>query len=313
MALSVTEANAVSTRHFDKGKITEQVYDNNVMLDRLRQSNQVIFDGGTKIQHTIRYQTLGDADMVDPDAARVTSQKETRTALELDWRWAKCDISISWEERTFNSGEKKIIDLMADKYKEGMQDMALLISTQFHQAEASRGSYDMHGFLNAVQAASSTYAGIDQDDVSSWNAGLYDTTTTTIALYGTGSLDAGLRACRFRDFPDLMLTTFANASIYASKLQPGERRKPGDGRAGATDLYFQSIPIIADPQANTNIWMFLNTEFVLFFVHPSDNWGIEPWENDPDRIKSIRQLITVVGNFMFTRRLAFGAYTALAS
>ena len=88
MALSVSEANAVSTRHFDKGQITEQVYDNNVVLDKIKQKNRVIVSGGTSIQHTIRYQELGDADMIDPDAARVTSQKETRTALELDWKWA---------------------------------------------------------------------------------------------------------------------------------------------------------------------------------------------------------------------------------
>jgi len=174
MALSVDEANAVSTRHFDKGKITEQVYDENVMLDKIKQSNRLIVAGGTKIQHSIRYQELGDADMIDPDAARVSSVKETRTSLELDWKWAKGDIVMTWQERTYNKGEKQIIDLMADKYKEGGQDIAKLISTQFHQAEASRGSYDMNGFFNCVQAAASSYAGIDQDDVSEWNAGLYD-------------------------------------------------------------------------------------------------------------------------------------------
>lgn len=313
MALSVDEANAVSTRHFDKGKITEQVYDNNVILDRIKQSGRVIVSGGVKIQHTIRYQELGDFDMIDPDSARVVSQKDTRTALELEWKWAKVNVVCTWQERTFNKSEKQIITLMSDKYKEGGQDLNLGISTQFHQAETSRGSLDMNGFFNCVQASTTSYAGIDQDDVTTWNAGVYDTSTTTLALYGTGSINAGLEACRFRVYPDLMVTTFDNAAIYASKLQPGERRKPGDGRAGATDLYFRGIPIIADPQTNANAWMFLNTQYMFMYIQPDDNFDTGPWAEDPDRYKALRALMTVVANFVFTRRLAFGAYTAITS
>lgn len=313
MALSVDQANAVSTRHFDKGKITEQVYDEVAVLDRLKKSNRIVIKGGVKIQHSIRHLELGDAAMIDPDAARVTGRYDTRTALELDWKWAKCDIPMTWKERTYNKGEKQIINLMADKYKEGAQDLAKLISTQFHQAYASKGANDMDGFFSCVRAAATTYAGISQSDAASWNAGLNNTTTTTLAMYGTGSVDAGIQACWFRDRPDLMITTRANASIYASKLQPGERRRPEEGRAGATDLYFASIPIITDAQANANVWMFVKTNLMFLFVSPDDNFDIGPWESDPDHFKAIRTLYTVVGNFMFTRRKAFGAYTAIAS
>ena len=313
MALSLAEVNAVNTRHFDKGMPVEQVYDSVVVLDRIRQSNQIIVKGGTSIQFPIRYQKLGDADMVDPDAARVTAVKDTRTGGELDWKFAKVDTAITWEERTYNQGEKAIINLLADKYKEAGQDLAELISTQFHQAATSVGSYDMQGFFSCVAASSSTYAGIDQDDVSEWNAGVYDTSTATIAMYGSGSIDAGLRACNFRSWPDLMITTWANASIYASKLQPGERRKPEGGRAGASDLYFRGTPILADPQTNTNTWMFLNTEFMYLYVQGMDNFATGPWTEDPDRIKALRTLRTVVGNFVFKRRKSFGAATAWAS
>jgi len=313
MALSIDQANAVSTRHFDKGKITDQVYEEVVVLDRLKKSNRIVVKGGTKIQHTIRHAELGDAAMIDPDAGRLTAQYDTRTALELDWRWAKCDIPMTWKERTYNKGEKQIINLMADKYTEGAQEIAKLISTQFHQAYTSKGSYDMDGFFSCVRAAATTYAGISQSDASAWNRGLYDITTATLALYGTGSIDAGIQACWFRDRPDLMITTRALASIYASKLQPGERRKPEGGRAGATDLYFASIPIITDAQTNDNTWMYVKTDLMFLFVSPDDNFDVGPWESDPDHFKAIRCLYTVVGNFLFTRRKAFGAYTALTS
>ena len=313
MALSVNELNTVSTRHFDKGVVTEQIYDNNVILDKLRKSNQIIVTGGTSIQHPIRYQELSDFEMIDPDAARVTSIKETRTSLELAWKFAKVDTGITWEEQTYNRSEKAIISLIADRYKEAGQDLAKGISTQFHQAFTSKGSYDMDGFFSCVAASSSTYAGIDQDNISSWNAGVYDTSTSTLAMYGSGSIEAGMRACNFRTWPDYMVTTWANAAIYASKLQPGERRNPENGRAGASDIYFRGTPILADPQANTNVWMIIDSEYMFFYVQSDNNFDTGPWTEDPDRFKAMRTLMTVVGNFVFTRRKSFGAYTAYAS
>jgi len=183
--------------------------------------------------------------MIDPDAARVTTHYETRTAGTLDWKYAKVDMVMLWDERIQNRGKPQIVDLIRDKLTEGTQDLSKLISTQFHQAYTSKGSNDMDGFFTAVRttASDTTYADISSGDAPSWIAGLYDTTTTTLAMFGTGSLEAGYRACWFIDPPDLFLTTKALNGIYASKLQPGERRKPEEGRAGATDTYF-SVMII---------------------------------------------------------------------
>jgi hypothetical protein len=48
-------------------------------------------------------------------------------------------------------------------------------------------------------------------------------------------------------------------------------------------------------------------------VHPDENWSMGDWEEDPDRYKSIRCLMTVVGNFIADTRKKFGAYTAISS
>jgi hypothetical protein len=313
--LDVQQVDAVSTKWFDKGKMTDQVYDSNVILDRIKKGDRVIVTGGNSISHTVKLRELGQAKMIDPDAARQTVVYDTRSAVRLDWKWAVCDIVMTWEEKVKNRGEPEIINLLRSKYEEGMQDMDKLISTQFHQAYTSVGSYDMQGFYSAVRTSGTAYGGIDSDDASEWAAGLYDTSTTTMALYGTGSLDAGVRACWFRDPPNLILTTRANASIYASKLQPGERRQPQTGKAGAPQnvLYFQGIPVVPDPQANANSVAFLNTDYLFLYVQSGENFEYGGWEEDPDRYEAIRSLFRVVGNFVFTRRKAFGAYTAIAS
>jgi hypothetical protein len=233
---------------------------------------------------------------------------------------------MTWQERNQNYGPEQIVDLMKDKAKEGVQDMSELMSDDFYQADASRGTNDVNGFFNCVAAASSSYAGVDQDDASSWNAGLYDTTTTTMALYGTtGSLWYLYESCYFNGFPDLFVTTLLLAGVYASKLQPGERRAPEGGRAGATDMYFNGVNILVDTHvptaaflALTSKYMWLHvhpndSKYMWLHVHPNDNFATSEWESDPDTYKGIRSLITFNGNFCFVCRRAFGAFTALTS
>ena len=315
MALTYNEANAVSTKFFDKGKWTDQVYDNHPLLDRMKKGGRVIVDGGNSIKHTIRYRELGLAKSIDPGDARSTVIKEVFTALEFNWKYNVVDQGITWDEAATNSGEHKIIDLIRARYDTASEDMDKHISTLLYQSYSDIGGNDMEGLFAAIRDTTSdtTYGGISSGDASSWIAGLYDSSTTTLALYGTGSIDAGLRACRFHDFPDLMVTTYALNSIYASKLQPGERRSPGESDAGAVDNYFQKKPILTDPQCPDNNWFFLNTKELFMYVHPDFNFKMSDFEEDPDRYNAMRFFMSVQGNFVIQKRRNFGAYTAITS
>jgi hypothetical protein len=310
--ITADQMTATTKRHFSLGAITEQIYDETVILNRMK-GNIVTIAGGTKIQHPIRALELGDFATIDPDAGRVTATYVTRTYLELDWKYAKVDIAMTLEERTQNQGEAQIVNLMKDKYTEAMQDIKEGLADGFFKAYTSTGTNDFTGFYSAVRAVDTSYGGIDSTTVTSWDAGLYDTSTTTLALYGTGSIDAGLQACYFRGRPNLMATTVALASIYAAKLQPGERREPENGRAGATDLYFAGIPIIVDTHVPAGDWIFLSTDDMVMFANPLGNMDVEAWENDPDHYKMLRQLIMFIGNYGFLRRKTLGAYTAITS
>jgi len=315
MALTYDEANSVSSKFLDKGKWTDQVYDEHPLLDKMKKGGRVIVDGGNTIKHTIRYRELGLAKSVDPGDARDTVVKEVFTSLEFNWKYNVVDQGITWDEAATNSGEHKIIDLLSGRYTTATDDMNKHISTLLYQAQASIGGEDMEGVMEAIQttASDTSYGGISSGDAASWIAGLYDATTATLALYGAGSLDAGLRACRFNDYPDLMVTTYANNSIYASKLQPGERRSPGESDAGAVDNYFQKKPILTDPQCPANTWLFLNTKELYMYVHPDYNFKLSSFEEDPSRYNAMRFFMSVMGNFVIQKRRNFGAYTAISS
>ena len=313
MALTYDTLNSVCTPNYKK-TVYEQAYDANEIISRIKKGNRVVESMGLDLRIPISQGLLGDREMIDPDARRQTVDREITTAMSLTMKWAKVDSVITWEERNKNYGAQQIVDLVKEKTRLAIEDMDLLMSEQFYLATASQGALDMTGIFGPVQATGSTvYAGIDYDDLNAWDAGFYDAATAALALYGTtGSLWYGLQSCWFRDdYPDLMLTTKTLAGVYASKLQPGERRAPETGKAGATDLFFNSVPILADPQCTANNWIVMVTKSMYFYVHPNDNFSMGEWEKDPDHFKALRSLLTVCGNFAFTTRRHFGAFTAI--
>lgn len=304
-----------TTQKYYATPINQQSYDSNYLLDKIRKGKRVkVVTGGLKVAHPIRNRKLGLAGFVDPDDTYTTAKKNTRTLAELEWKYATVPIVMTWAEKARNRGQAAFVALLADKVKEGLQDMDYEWATAMYQAYASKGTNDIDGLLTICQSgSSSTYAGIAGSNASDWNPGVYDSSTTALALYGSGSLEVGVRSCTFRDPPDLMVTTRTIAGIYASKLQPSERRAPENGKSGATDLGFMGIPIMADAQGGSGDIHFISTKNLWLYVQAGYNFSTGKWEKDPNRLNADRCLISFMGNLMADTRKAFGAYTAIAS
>jgi len=315
MAFTRDQLQSVTSPHYEN-YIEENVYELNVVLDKMKKSGHINVGGGTSILLPVNYQELGQAKSIDFDETRTTVYADTVTSGQLEWKYLVCDIAVSFEDRVKNDGKERMVDLAGWKLEEGMNDLKKLMSTFLYQSYSSIGAKDVEGFFSIIRdpTTTTTYADISSADMSSWVSAFYDTTTTTLALYGSNSMDAAYRACWFREPPDICITTKAISSIYASKLQPGERRDPGDGSAGSIDHYFNKCPMVVEAQGiadGTMIWG--NTNSLHLFVHPDWNFKVGSWEDDPDRYNALRLLITFVGNLGCTCRQQWGSFTAIAS
>ena len=304
-----------TTQEYIVPTITPQVYDDNILLDKIRKGKHVkVVTGGRKVFHPIRDIELGEAIFTSPNAARVANHKDTRTALELVWTYLVLDAVMMWDEKIANRGKAQIVSLVRDKMTEALEDVHKKFSTVMYQAYASKASDELDGVYAIIQAHGSdtTYAGINSANSSNWTAGMLDSSTTTLALYGSASMNYAIRQMWFRGRPDLIITTRAVSAQYASKLQPGERRAPENGKAGATDLSFEGIPIITDPQTPAGDMIFLNTNHLWLYVQAGENFNTGKWERDPTGYKRDRALISFVGNLVCDFRRSMGAYTALS-
>lgn len=274
MALSINEANTVSSKYFDKS-CTPQVYEKSPFFWRLKQDNNVVWDGGTKIQFGIRYTTLGKAQAVDPRQQIAYEQKETRTGAELAWKYYMAHAMLQWDERNQNRGKPQIINLMSDKADELREDMFNKMNTDLYAT--TQGAKTFQGIDEIVDSAD-TYAGISVSDAAAW-AAIEDGTTDQLKLYGSGSLSYQINQSTFgSDKPTLIITTRDLQSKAESLLQPQERFEDKEmANAGFTTVKFHGIPIVGDYACTAQYMYGLCMKFFELRYHPDDNFKVSPW------------------------------------
>jgi len=277
MALSIAEANTVSSKYFDK-TLTQQVYEKCPFYVRLKGKNNVTTDGGTQIQWPIRYQKLDKAGFIGPRQQVTYEQKETRTGAELDWKYLYSHAMISWDERVKNTGAPQIVNLLSDKAEEMREDMLDKFATALHAA--TPGANDISSLPEIIDD-STTYAGIAVTDAAEW-AATEDSTKTELVLYGAGSLSYMMNQATFgNQKPDLILTTRDLWSKFESLIEP-QKRYYGDknsdlGRAGFTSLKFHDADVVADVYTTAASLYGIDSDQYEIRYHPDYNMKTSKW------------------------------------
>ena len=277
MALSIDEANAVSTKYFDK-TLTQQVYEKSPFYAKLKSINNITTDGGTQIQWPIRISKLDNAGFIGARDQVSYSQKETRTGATLDWKYLHGQAMISLDERTKNSGKQQIINLLSDKATELGEDMRDEFATALYAL--APGANDISSLFEIVDTGT-TYGGIAVADAAEWAAAVEDDSTTELTLYGTTSLSYMINQATFGpDKPDCHLTTRDLWSKFESLIEPQRRyysTQSAMAKAGFTAIAFHDAEVISDVYAPANTWYGLDTSKFEIRYHPKFNMKTDPW------------------------------------
>ena len=278
MALSIDEANAVSSKYFDK-TITDQVYENSPFYVKLKSMGNVSTDGGTSIQFPIKITKLAQTGFVGPRQQVSYSQKETRTGAVLDWKYLIGQTMISWDERVKNSGKPQIVNLLRDKNSELKDDVRDIFSTALYAT--SPGSDDISSLPEIIDSTT-TYAGIAYTDAAEWTA-TEDTSTTELILYGSGSLSYMMNQATFgSNKPDLILTTRDLWSKFESLIEPqkryyGNKDNSALGKAGFTTLQFHNADVVSDVYCTAKSMFGIDSSAFNIVHSPDFNFKTEEW------------------------------------
>lgn len=310
MALSIDQANAVSKKVFDE-TLVQTAYDKSPFWVKMKQENKISKYFGTSIQWPIRYKQADIAAAVSPDDQVEFRSPDTRTAAVLAMAYYRSKSLITWKERSENSGEGQIVDLMKEKAKEMQDALYHTFATDLYDYNSSgKGIEPIENIVDSTQ----TYGGIAVADASTW-ASWRDASTTALTLYGAGSLSYYQNLATFgTDGPKLHVTT---RNLYSKFMSLFEGQKVyQDNRladAGFDNIKFMGAPIVADYYCQTSCWYGLDIGQMEFCVHPSYNFKLTDWFTleQAGHPESFARVISFAGNLKCTNRRTSFKYTGL--
>lgn len=272
MAITVAEANAVSTAVYDK-KMVQQAYDEVFFFAKLKKEDKVIQSGGNDIRWPIRYAKLGTADAVDWDDQVTFEKVETRTSPVLEWAPYRARTLLTWQEDSTNqAGKQRIVNLIEDKTKELMEDMLDNLATDLFATSLTTGNIIP---LSTIVDAADTYAGVAVADAATWLS-TEDSTSTQLTR---GLLNTNVAATQFGTHgPTVHITTRALVGKFDNLIGASERwRDVETANMGFEHLSFYMKPVIGDAYQQSTYWYGLDMDSFEMHVLKGEDMNMGGW------------------------------------
>lgn len=309
MALSVNQANTISTRVYGK-KFKENVYDSSPFLKWLKNNQKVKIRGGNDLSWPVRYKEYGTAAVRDWNDEVVYEATDTWTQAILDWVHVDAQVLITKEQRFKNQdGPHQIVDLIKSREDELRMDITEKLADMIFAASFTTGNIVP---ISTITDANDTYAGIAVADASVW-AGNEDTSTTTMTrsfLYGE------VAGAQFGEEggPDTHWTTRALLASYNALLGADERyHNTQKANAGFKTITLFGDNVYADSHVPASSWYGLDSKcFELWTMEGVDMTPTDWFElEQAGHPKALAKYVDVACNLVALRRRTSFKCTAL--
>ena len=272
MALTYDQINGITERKFLK-KLVDNIYDSNVLLKKMKAGEAYRkVDGGTSIMQPLEYAQISAAGTYSGTDLLSTTDSESYTSAEFQWKQYYANISITGLDKLKNSGDAQVIDFVKSKVQSAEKTLAQLLGDGLYSAGTD--SKALVG-LRYVHANSNTVGGIAQSSYSWWNT-QKDSTTTTLSIAAMQAVDNNCTVDG--ESPDLITCTRSIYNAFYGLLQPQQRfTDNGKASAGFTNLMFNSKPVVVDSKCPTSHMFFHNMNYMALQVHKDADMKFLPF------------------------------------
>ena len=265
MALTWDQISGITEKKFIK-KMTDNIFDSNILLKRLKEKSFEELDGGLTIMQPLNYATTTATGWYTGADSFSLADNEAITSAEYIWRQMYASIVITGRDEKINSGDSAKISLVKSKTQIAEKTMTDALGTGIYNAGTTLNS--LVG-LQAIVAIASTIGGISQSSYSWWQAQVDSTT----AVFSLAALQTLFNSCSVdNDTPTIAVATRANYNRYWSALQPQQRFSDSEvAKGGFTSLMFNGVPFVADSKCPTNNIFLLNEKYLHLWAHKDEN------------------------------------------
>jgi hypothetical protein len=249
-----------------RNRNTDNVYNENVILNILNSRCKEMIDGGGSIVEPLLEKDQNQGGFYLGDDPLATTSTNTQTMVEYQWQNLYEPIQITRDEERSNSGSQhKILNLMATKMQSAEKAAARRLEQALSQpVGAANKLIDMETLIN-TGTMGSIAGGTDtfwQSTVTTSGVfatqGLTDMTTSYYAVSSSAS----------QDNPNFMVTTKTVFQKYEQTRTPLERISNGNlaANAGFKSLTFKGEPIVYGNYVRTGLMFMLNLNVVKLYV-----------------------------------------------
>jgi hypothetical protein len=315
MALPVDELNAATKKGYLNEAVVQSAYDQSVFWKMQWQKGFVEeLDGGSLMEFPIRYKKQGTGEFNDPRSQVMFQQVQTRTAGQVNWGFARAVTMLFWDEKVKNRGEAKVFDLASDRMAELKDEMIDLLCTKLFN-DSAPGTFDIWSLPYIIDSAN-TYAGVTVSDAATW-AGVEDGSTTTLTLFGSGSLTYSVAQATLGLYkPTLHITTRNLYAKYMSLVAPNQIYQDSDTAAlGFQNILLIDAPVVGDAYMTAAMWLGIDMDAFEVRTDGSGTNGIElsDWIDltPVGYINSAGKVATFAGQVICRRRRTSFKYSAL--
>jgi len=272
MALTWDVVSSITEKKFIK-KLSDNIFDSNPLLKRLKQKSYEKIDGGTSIMVPLNYATTTASGWFTGADSLSTADNENISAAEYSWKQIYANITVTRLDELKNSGDAQKISLVKSKVQIAEKTILDTMGTAVYNDGTTNNA--LVG-LRAIVSASSTVGGIAQSTNSWWSAQV-DSSTTTFSLT---ALQTQYNACSVdNDAPTVIMATRANYNRFYGTLQPQQRFMDSEtAKAGFSSLMFNGTPFIADSHCPTSHIFLLNENYLHLFAHKDEDMRFEPFQ-----------------------------------
>lgn len=249
-----------------RNRNTDNVYNENVLLNVLNSRCKEMIDGGGSIVEPLLEKDQNQGGFYLGDDPLATTSTNTQTLVEYQWQNAYEPIQITRDEERSNSGDQhKILNLMATKMQSAEKAIAKRIEQALSVPVGSAGNLiDLStlvntGMLGSISGATDTFWQATSTTSGAFAThGLTDMTTTYYAISSSAS----------QDTPNFMITTKTVYQKYEQTRTPLERISNGNlaANAGFKSLTFKGEPLVYGNYIGSGILYMLNLNYVKLYV-----------------------------------------------
>ena len=326
MAVTPIGTNTVTalSRRLILPRITDNVYNSNVLFYRWYHANKFAQQGGTQIEAPLMYTKMAAGGSYS--GYQLLNVTPTDSIQNAAWAWKQYYSPVTVDGLTLLRADSPlaVADYIATQFKQAEMDLS-------DQLGAGLWTYgvnanDIDGVIEAVDAgtAAATYGAITRSGNTWWQSQI-DSTTTTLSLASLqnlfGSAQQGGRA------PTIILSTQANYNRYWNlnlapqqfPVQPGGKDMQL-AQAGFENLLFNGVPWLVDshiPTTSTagnsigNIFL-LNEDYFQMVVATRADFHLQDFQT-PTNQDAMTALLLWAGNLVCTNVQRQAKFTAVAA